>query len=208
MNIAVIAANGRTGNEFVNVALQNGHKVRAGVFGPHDFNQDENLTIIQCDATNEQDVASLCQDAEVIASFIGHGKKSPATVQTDAIKTAVSIANKLGIERIVSLTGTGVRYPGDKITLIDRVLNMSIAIIDSNRVNDGKSHVKILEGSDLDYTIIRVLKLKNGKPGPFKLTASGPVKTLTSRREVALAALQVIEESSFIRQAPIVAKDK
>ncbi len=206
MNIAVIAANGRTGREFVNEALEKGHTVKAGVFGNHDFTENPSLTIVQCDATNIVQLEGLLSGAEAVASFIGHGKNSPATVQADAMKSTIEICKKLGLRRLISMTGTGVRYPADKITLIDRILNMSITVIDPKRVADGKLHADILRQSNLDFTIIRVLKLTNGDAKPYNLTASGPVKTLTSRKEVAKACLEVIENNSFIRQAPIISR--
>ena len=56
--------------------------------------------------------------------------------------------------RLISLTGTGVRFPGDKITLIDRILNLSISIIDPKRIKDGKNHVTLLKNSDLDWYVM------------------------------------------------------
>jgi hypothetical protein len=112
----------------------------------------------------------------------------------------------LNIIRIVSLTGTGVRFPGDKITIVDRILNLSISIIDPARVKDGKNHVEVLKASNLDWTIIRVLKLQNVQPRPFKLLENGPTKWYVGRTEVAKAVLEVLEQGSFIKQAPIIGK--
>jgi len=110
------------------------------------------------------------------------------------------------LRRVVSLTGTGVRFPGDHITLIDRVLNMSIKLIDPARVHDGQDHVEILKQSNLDWTVLRVLKLQNTTPRPFTLREQGPTKWFVSREEVAAAALQVLEQGSFIKRAPILSK--
>ena len=109
-----------------------------------------------------------------------------------------------GIKRIVSLTGTGVRFPGDRITIADRFLNLGIGIVDPARIEDGKNHVEVLKASNLDWTIIRVLKLQNVSSEPFQLLQNGPTKIYVGRTEVAEAVLQVLEQSSFIRQAPII----
>lgn len=206
MRIAVIAANGRSGQAFVAAALAAGHVVRAGVHGRHTLPDNHpNLTIITCDASNVDDLSDLFRDCDAVASFIGHIKGSEPDIQTKAITNAVEAMNIHGVKRIVSLTGTGVRMPDDRITLIDRVLNRAISIIDPERVHDGVNHVKILQDSDLDWTVLRVLKLQNIAPRPsFTLTASGPTKTVVSRSDVALATLQIIENDSFIRQAPMI----
>jgi len=204
MNIAVIAANGRTGIEFVKVALENGHNVKAGVYGKHDFEAGPNLEILETDATDPAQLQKLISGTDAVASFIGHGKKSPATVQTEAINNAIAICKKLAVDRLVSLTGTGVRFDGDKITLLDRLLNFSIGTIDPKRVSDGKSHVESLKNCDLDWTVIRVLKLTNGPIKGYKLTTNGPTTAFASRTTVARAVLEVLENDTFLKQAPMI----
>lgn len=206
MKIAVIAANGRTGKEFLETALNHGHKIRAGVFGGHSLKLDKELELVECNATKLADIEKLIKGCDAVASFIGHGKKSPPTVQTDAIKNVIKASKKMGLKRIISLTGTGVRFPEDKITYIDKILNFSIYKIDPQRVNDGIAHAEVLKASNLDWTIIRVLKLTDANPGSFTLKSNGPTKILTPRKEVALACLQVLEEKSFIKEAPIISR--
>lgn len=161
MKIAVIAANGRSGQAFVEAALLAGHTIRAGVRGKSYLKPHPNLTVVECDATNENQLKNLLASQEAVASFIGHVKDSEPNVQTIAIQRVVEVMKASGINRLVSLTGTGVRFPNDKISLIDRILNLSISIIDPARVKDGKNHVEVLKASNLDWTVIRVLKLQN-----------------------------------------------
>jgi len=206
MKIAVIAANGRSGQAFVESALAAGHTVRAGARSKNHLKPHPNLTVVECDATNEAQLKNLLADQEAVASFIGHVKGSEPNVQTMAIEKVIGVMDALGMKRLVSLTGTGVRFPGDKISLIDRFLNLSISIIDPPRVKDGKNHVEALKRSALDWTVIRVLKLQNTLPKPFALTEHGPTKWYVGRQEVAQAVLQVLEQHSFIKQAPIISK--
>ncbi|MES2631054.1 MAG: NAD(P)H-binding protein [Patescibacteria group bacterium] len=208
MRIAVIAANGRSGKAFVEAALEAGHIVHAGSFTPGTLKPHPNLIEIKCDATNEADVANLLLNQEAVASFIGHVKGSSPTVQTDATGVTVKVMQKLGISRLVSLTGTGVRFPGDKITLTDRFLNIGVSVVDPNRVSDGRMHVEAIKKSGLDWTVIRVLKLQNVLPKPFSLQLNGPTKPFVGREEVALAVLEVLEQASFIQQAPIISPVK
>jgi putative NADH-flavin reductase len=206
MNIAVIAADGRSGRAFVSAALQAGHHVRAGVLNPAYAESHPNLTVVHCDATNQDELRQLLGGSQAIVSLIGHVPGSAADVQTKAIRNVVQIAQKLGIRRIVSLTGTGVRFPGDHIGFVDRVLNLAVRTVDPARINDGRQHVEVLKESGLDWTVIRVLKLQNVPAKPFTLRASGPTKWYVGREEVAQAILQVLEQQSFMRQAPIIGR--
>ncbi len=206
MKIAVIAANGRSGRAFVERALARGHIIKAGVHNAASFAERANLSIVTCDATNLRDVEGLISGCNAVVSFIGHVKDSPSNVQSDAMRVVTEAMRKKKIKRIVSLTGTGVRFPHDAITFMDRLLNFVILHIDPERVNDGKAHVAVLQKSDLDWTVLRVLKLQDGSTMPFVLTESGPTKLFVSRRDVADAALQVLEQGIFIHKAPILSK--
>ena len=206
MKIAVIAANGRSGQAFVQKALDAGHKVRGGILGKSYLPNNPKLTTVDCDATNPDQVKELITGCDAVVSLIGHVKGSPAHVQTQAISTVIDCMKSTGVTRIVSLTGTGVRFPGDKITLLDRFLNLGISIVDPNRVKDGIEHVKLLEQSDVDWTVIRVLKLQNVAEKPFTLRENGPTKPYVGRDEVASAILQVLEQNSFVQKSPIISK--
>ena len=206
MKIAVIAANGRTGKVFVEHALASGHTIRAGVYKSNNLTPHKRLTVIQCDATSVSDLTNLIKGQDAVVSFIGHVKESPENVQTDAMRALNTAMKTNNISRLVSLTGTGVRFPGDRITLIDRVLNAGIGMIDPKRIQDGENHVRFLQETNLDWTVLRVLKLQDIQPTPFTLKLSGPTKPIVSRKEVARAALIVLEDHSFIREAPIISK--
>lgn len=206
MNIAVLAANGRTGRKFVEHALAAGHNVRAGVYRTNNLPEHDGLEVVSCDATSRNDVVKLIEGQNAVVSFIGHVKGSPDTVQADAMRVLVDAAEEAGVTRVVSLTGTGVRFDGDKITLVDRLLNLGISVVDPARVQDGREHVEVLKQSNLGWTVIRVLKLQNTKPRSYTLREHGPTKWFVSREEVAASVLEVLEGQSFMRQAPIITR--
>lgn len=203
--VAVLGANGKSGRAFVALALAAGVTVRAGYRSSYSPPAHEALTVLRCDAANKDDVRRLLQGANAVVSLLGHGKNTPEHMQINAMKVLAEVMQELKITRIVSLTGTGVRFAGDTPSLIDRILNFSIAKIDPKRINDGIDHVKFLQSTKLDWTILRVLKLTNGAhAGRVQLSKSGPVELFTPRQRVASAILQTLDEASFIREAPIV----
>jgi putative NADH-flavin reductase len=206
MNIAVIAADGRLGRAFVDEALARGHHVRGGVRGNQVTSWHENLEIVQCDATNSTEASNLIKDQDVVVSCIGHVKNSPADVQTTATRVVIEAMNQLGVKRFVDLTGTGARFPGDKITLIDWFLNLSVKFVDPTRVKDGVEHMKVLSASDVEWTTIRVLKLQNVPAKPYSLLLNGPTKPFVGRDEAAKAMLEVIENHTFVKQSPIIGR--
>lgn len=205
--IAVIGASGKSGRAFVSAALASGYKVRAGVRSGM-LPAAEGLTVIKCDATVADDVANLLQGSSAVVSLIGHVKNSPATVQTDAMRTVTEQMKLQHITRIVSLTGTGVRVRGDTPSLLDRFANSAIKFVDPKRISDGVQHAELLKNSELAWTIIRVLKLTMAKADSYTLTEHGPAKLFTPRDEVAQAILETLENDMWIQSAPVIGKSR
>ncbi len=204
MNIAVIGANGRSGMQFVHAALAAGHVVRAGVRSNHQLSAHPNLTVLSCDATNENDIRELVHGTDAVVSLIGHGRGSAHDLQYRATQTLINVMQSLHLTRVVSLTGSGVRMPGDKITVVDHFFTLSVGLIDPWRVKDGKNHSTLLMDSSLDWTILRVVKLTNSPSSAYTLTNNGPAKTFVSRIEVASAILTILANDSFIKTAPLI----
>lgn len=206
--VAVLGADGRSGQECVEALLSAGYSVQAGVHSGQ-LPEHDHLAQQRCDVMNEADVQSLVQDADVVVSLIGHGKNSPKDLQTTAINNCIKALEDTPSVRLVSLTGTGVRMPDDKPSLIDRILNISIKLIDPNRIKDGIEHAKVLQASSLDWTILRVLKLTNKKHvGQPILTSGGPAELFTPRARVAASIVQIIENDTYHHPAPVVSGTK
>jgi putative NADH-flavin reductase len=208
MKIAVFGASGKTGQVFIRLASAEGHIITAAVRNPDAFKALKKVRVMKCDVTNTKEVGKVLSAQDAVVSFLGHGKNSPPLLQTHAIEEIISVMSKRGVSRIISLTGSGVRFPGDSISLIDRLMNASINLIDHKRIVDGKLHVKELQKSRLDWTVLRVLKLTNGQLQPNELTLHGPAKILASRETVSEAVLELLNHKGFIRQAPIISSSR
>jgi putative NADH-flavin reductase len=206
MRIAVIAAHGRSGRAFVSEALNAGHEVRAGIRGDNPFQSHDRLTVVQCDATNAEQVTRLIDRCEAVVSLLGHVKGSDEFVQTAATATVLRAMEVAGVRRIVSLTGVGVWVPGDRFKRLIDGSNWLAARVGVERFEDGIRHVALLRASGLEWTVLRVLLLTDGRPGSFGLKAHGLPKVPTPRREVARAILRLLERAKFIRQAPVMTR--
>lgn len=207
MRIAVIAASGRSGQAFVREALSAGHQIHAGIRGSNPFDQVEHLKVFQCDATDIVEVTKLIERCDAVVSLIGHVKGSDPFVQTTSTKTLVRAAEAAGVHRFVSLTGVGVgtrhRWLKKPLAIVAELMGRLLKI---DRLRDGIAHAQVLEKSDLDWTVLKVMLLSDGQPGKFRLKTKGLVKTPTPRREVACAILQLLERGTFVREYPVVVK--
>jgi hypothetical protein len=81
-----------------------------------------------------------------------------------------------------------------------------VKLVDPERINDGVEHVKVLQESDLDWTIVRVLKLSksDAEAKDYKLTDHGPAELLTSRKKVAKVLLDLLEDTGSYGKLPVI----
>lgn len=208
MKIAVLGASGKTGTVFVKAALEAGHDVRAGYYGTKLKMRNSRLEKMSCNALDAREVKELVEDCDAVVSLIGHAKGTPDRLQSDVMRLLSTVLRDTGVKRLVSLTGTGARVDGDTPSLIDRLATIAISTIDPERVKDGKEHVEVLAASELDWTIVRVLKLTNGPAKPFSFDLHGNAMLLVPRETVALAILEVLDAHSHIRECPIIIDEK
>lgn len=208
MKICVFGADGRTGVEVVKYALEKGHEVVAFV---HNKNAEkylpEDIDIVEGDILKYEDVEKAIGNyTDSIISVVGHVKGSDPLMQTKGIQNIVQVMHTKGVKRILSLTGTGARMKKDTPSFIDYVLNFFVRLVDPDRVRDGEEHLKVLENSDLDWTVLRVLKLTESEKEVqnYILTEGGPAELTTSRKKVAKILVDLGEEGDYIKKAPVV----
>ena len=78
-------------------------------------------------------------------------------------------------------------------------------LIDKERIIDAVAHYDVLKNSDLNWTILRVLKLTNIYFVSTKtnLTDHGPVELFTPRAKVADILIHLIDEPKYFKKLPV-----
>lgn len=208
MKLCIFGADGRTGVEVVNCANKKGIEVVAFVYSDssNKYFPKNGITIIKGNVMDYESVLSALHGADAVISALGHIKGSDPLMQTKGMQNIVKAMQELGIKRVLSLTGTGARVEGDHPSLIDKVLNFIVAKVDPDRINDGVEHVKVLQNSNLDWTVVRVLKLGKSEKEviDYKLTDGGPAELLTSRKKVAKVLVDLINSKDYMGKLPVV----
>lgn len=209
MRICIFGADGRTGMPLVRLALERGYDVTAfahNTAGKARLPKSPQLHVIMGDVLDRAAVSAAIQGADAIISVLGHKKGGDPRMQTKGIQHICEAAEGLGVARLVSLTGTGVRQPGDTPGPTDRFLNFLLKRIDPVRVHDGIDHAHVLENSKLNWTILRVLKLsKTHSSGrQYLLTPGGPAELFSGRPRVAETLLDLASSNAFVHAMPVI----
>lgn len=201
-HIAIFGANGRVGRLVVSEALTRGYAVTAFVHRHANFDDDPRLTIVRGDIHNEDDVRQALARADVVISTLGSWGTKQKDILSAGMRSIIPATQSAGIDRIISLTGADARAAGDTLSIIHRLSHAAISLIAGKILSDGETHIKLLENSQLDWTVIRspIMTTKNAASYTFTHTRPLPWTTIP-RRSVVLALLAELDHDHHSQQA-------
>jgi putative NADH-flavin reductase len=207
MRIVVFGASRGVGLEVVKQALEVGYLVTAFVRSPSMFPfQHPNLTLCQGDAMDAVAVENAIAGQDAVISTLGPTRPPVPGGMETAAKNIVVAMKKHSVRRLVSTTGAGIRQPQDKPKLSDHVISALLNLMAKSIVLDSAANVKMIQNSDLDWTIMRYPRLVDGeRTGKY---CFGYVRkdssTQLSRGDAADSVLKELIEQKWLRKLPLV----
>ena len=207
MNILIFGASGKLGTLVVKKALKKGHKVTAFVRNASRLShKDSNLSIIEGNVTNREDIKKALIGHDVVMSTVGHKKDTPNGMMKTFAEHIVSTMNERNMKRFITLLGAGVHDPKDPPASFGRKSVLVLMKIVTPRIlNDSEDHSRIIRSSNLDWTIVRPTMLSNeSAKGNYKTGYMSPGFTSVSREDVATFMVDVAEKELYVKEAPII----
>jgi putative NADH-flavin reductase len=207
MKIIVFGASGRMGLKVIEQALEAGHIVTAFLRTPSKIVlQHPNLTLFQGDVMYAAAVENAIAGQEVVFSVLGPTRPPTPDMMETAAKNIVVAMQKHGIRRIISTTGAGVPQPEDQPKVADRLVNAMLNLLQKSFVLDASANVKVIQASDLDWTIVRFPHLIDGAhTGKYRVAYIGKDSgTQISRADGANFVLKELIEKKWLGKAPVV----
>jgi putative NADH-flavin reductase len=207
MKTVVFGASRGVGLKVVEQALDAGHIVTAFVRTPAKFTlQHPNLTVCQGDSMDAAAVEKAIAGQDAVISALGPTRPPvPGMMETSA-KNIVAAMKKHGVRRLVSTTGAGVRQPEDKPKLADHLIGALLKLLAKDVLLDSAANVKVIQNSDLDWTVVRYPRLNDGAhTGKYRLGyVSKESGTQLSRADGADFVLKELTEKKWVRKLPLV----
>jgi putative NADH-flavin reductase len=207
MKLTIFGASGRTGRPLVEQALAAGYEVTAFVRDPARLPiSDARLHVVQGDVMNAAQVDEAVRGADAVLSVLGHAKGSPKNMQTVATENIVAAMKKHGVRRLISLTGAGVKDPQDQPKLVDHAIRGLLVLLQKDVLRDAEQHARVIQQSDLDWTIVRGPRLNEGpRTGTYRVGMIGKNSgTMVSRADLADFMLKHVDDTTYLGQAPVV----
>ena len=159
-NLAVFGANGPTGRQVVQQALDSNHRVIAVTRRPDDFPfNSPRLDIVFADVTDSDAVYRALHEADAVVSTYGVPySKTEITVYSQGIANITQAMTSRGVQRLVCVSSTTVATedaPGESF-----IWRKVIGPFLRNRLgrtlyDDMERMERIVQSSGLDWTIVR-----------------------------------------------------
>ena len=216
MKILVIGATGRVGRYLVEYSLEKGHEVTAFARNISDFPlQSPSLTLFQGDILYPALIEAAMQDHDVVLSVIGIRKFSgPITLLSTGINNIVSVMEKTGKKRLITITGAGILQENENLLIMDSLS------FPPNLLNLSLDHLRVyetLKNSSLDWTLVAPAFMRNGRrTGKYLTTADyypSPARNAVSVEDVADFITNEMESNQYVKRRvgiahPIKQKEK
>ncbi len=208
MNILVIGAAGKTGEEIVKQALGQGHTVTAFVHSAKDFDLP-GTRVIEADVLDASAVhtAVAGQDA-VLDALGGHTPWKETSLETNAARNIINAMKTHGVQRLLVISAMGVGDTKDLVPSWYEHLIMPTLL--KGTVGDKERMEPLVETSGLEWTLVRPAHLVNGEAtGNIKFFAPGSGETAhkITRADLAAFILDTLAAGTYKQQAVNIASN-
>ncbi len=207
MKIVVFGASRGVGLKVVKQALEAGHTVTAFVRSPETFTvKDNNLIVFKGDSMDTDAVEKVIAGQDAVISALGPTRPPVPHMMETSARNIVAGMKKHGVRRLVSTTGAGVRQPEDQPKFIDHFIGFLLNLLAKDVVRDSAANVKVIQESDLDWTVVRYPRLMDGEHmGKYQIGYVSKASGMQlSRADGADFILKELTESKWLKKLPVV----
>jgi len=210
VTLAIFGGTGRIGGLVLERALTAGHDVRALARDPGKLPQGlDRLTAVGGDVLDPDAVNWTVAGSAAVLALFGHVKGSPPTLQTDGTRAIVEAMKQHDVQRIVSLSGGGLRdETGDQPKLADKLIVSAMRRLTPQVLADAQGHLEVLKASGLEWTVVRAPRVQDTPAtGSCRVGQVGVgTSTSISRADLADFILSKIDDRRYLHQMPFVSR--
>jgi putative NADH-flavin reductase len=207
MKIVVFGASRGVGLEVVRQALDANHVVTAFVRSPEKLTATHaNLIVFKGDSMDAAAVDQAIAGQEAVISALAPTRPPVPHMMEISAKNIVAGMKKHGVCRLVSTTGAGVRQPEDRPKFSDHFFGFLLNLLAKDVVLDSAANVKVIQASDLDWTVVRYPRLMDGEhTGRYRVGfVNHESGTQLSRADGADFLLKELSARTWLRKLPVV----
>jgi putative NADH-flavin reductase len=210
VKITLFGANGKIGRLLLDFAIKNGDEVTAYVRRETTMPKGNNLSIVIGDLANKDSIEGAIRNSEIIISTLGPAldmsRRTKNTPIADGHDLIIEMMKKWNKKRLITLSTPSIHSDDDTLHIATIVPGFMARILFPNPYRDMKKLEMIIKGSQLDWTVVRIINpnVKHNKNDYRVSIGNVAAKMAVSRENVARFMYDVALNGSYIRQMPIV----
>ncbi|USK31210.1 SDR family oxidoreductase (plasmid) [Bacillus sp. CMF21] len=199
MNILILGATGRVGSQIVTYALHDRHHVTVLVRTPEKIQiNSENLTIIQGNVLNKNDIVRAMHGIDVVISALN---TDGTTTLSESMPLIIKAMENEGIKRIITIGTAGILQSRTTPTVI-RYQSSESKRKSTRAAEEHHKVYDMLKQSTLDWTIVCPTYLPDGeREGQYRIERNflpeGGMKISVS--DTAEFTYRQIESSDYVQ---------
>jgi len=204
MKVLVVGATGQIGRHVVSTALKANHQVVAFSRNPQNVGIDNPALQYQAgDILDKDDVSEVVSGCDAVIVAIGSGMKRKSVVRSAGTKNIIDAMQNHGVKRLICQSTLGAQESWGNLNFFWKRIMFGAVI--RPVFQDHERQERIVQSSDLDWTIVRPSAFKDKAGEGDYLIDIAPsrrnLKLTITKSEVAEFLVSQLDSESYLRKA-------
>lgn len=209
--IAVFGGTGYVGSRLTELLLERGYKARLLVRDEASIVelglQREDVELVNGALPDKDAIAKTIAGTDAVLVATGQRGRSREEMQTlvEGNQNIISAMEDLGVKRLVKISGTSVRFPGEPFPLMRRLADVAFKVLMANPTRCKYLEQEDIRKSHLDWVMVRPPQIVP-KPvdGRFQAHEYRHLGLKVFRDDLCNFMIDQIQSSDWVRKCPVV----
>jgi putative NADH-flavin reductase len=196
MKLLILGATGKVGRELISQGLARGHEITALVRSPQKILlKDAKLNVVVGSPLDDQILIQTLAGKDAVLSTLGHTDLKESYLVKESAQALIKAMRRSDVKRFMIVSSTLVTPGGNFLTKIPRYLTR-------HPLDDSAEMEKVVRPTDLDWTIVRLVRLTNKGEEPYRVFEEEPptVSASISRKTVAKCMLDLVSDQTYFQK--------
>ncbi|MCH4566143.1 SDR family oxidoreductase [Bacillus sp. ES1-5] len=203
--IAILGANGKAGKFLVNEALKKGYQVKILTRNSNNMTiTNENLETIIGDARDFSSIRELLKGCRAVINAVGQPKNESYIFST-VTKHILEAMKEFEIKRYILISGGSLNVTGDQKGIVNKIGATLFKAFLSMMMQDKYKELQTIQGSDVDWTIVRLPFVMEGKSiGNIKKSLVDMPGIKIQNGDIAPFIIKQINSEKYVGKCPFI----
>ncbi|MEK4694491.1 SDR family oxidoreductase [Bacillus sp. FSL M8-0063] len=203
--IAILGANGKAGKFLVNEALEKGYQLKILTRNSNNMTiTNENLETIIGDARDFSSIRELLQGCQAVINAVGQPKNESYIFST-VTKHILEAMKEFEIKRYILISGGSLDVTEDQKGIVNKIGATLFKAFLSKMMQDKYKELQTIQGSDVDWTIVRLPFVMEGKSiGNIKESLVDMPGIKIQNSDIAPFVIKQINSERYVGKCPFI----